>query len=81
MRNRKIEKRIHVRVEHIRKSNCRTSFIDRVKENDKLKTEANKKGLKISTKRKPKVPEKAKVVSFNLEEMKVTNQVPYLEIH
>ena len=81
VRNRKIEKRIHVRVEHIRKSNCRTSFIDRVKENDKLKTEANKKGLKISTKRKPKVPEKAKVVSFNLEEMKVTNQVPYLEIH
>jgi len=38
--NRVIPKRIHVRVEHVQVSKCRTDFLDRVKANDKAKKEA-----------------------------------------
>ncbi len=43
VRNRKIEKRIHVRPEHLRLSACKTEFINRIKQNDSQRTEANKK--------------------------------------
>ena len=36
-----IPKRIHVRIEHVRKSMSRLAFVERVKENDKKKIEAN----------------------------------------
>lgn len=51
VRNRIIPKRIHVRIEHLRLSSCRKAFVNRVQENDRLKTEANKQGKRISTKR------------------------------
>ena len=51
VRQRIIPKRIHVRIEHIKMSTSRTGFLNRIKENDKLKTEANKKKQRISTKR------------------------------
>lgn len=51
VRNRIIPKRIHVRVEHLKLSTSRTGFLDRIRENDKKKTEANKQGQHISTKR------------------------------
>ena len=46
-----MEKKIHVRVEHLRHSNSRLSFLERIKENDSKKAEAKKNGLVISTKR------------------------------
>jgi large subunit ribosomal protein L21e len=51
-----IEKRIHVRIEHIRKSKCQQEIIRRVKENEAAKVEARKSGEKISLKRSPKMP-------------------------
>ena len=51
VRQRIIPKRIHVRVEHLKLSTSRVDFLNRVRENDKKKTEANKKGERISTKR------------------------------
>ena len=54
--NRIIVKRLNVRVEHVRASNCRAAFVKRVQVNDALKTEANAKGLRISTKRSPILP-------------------------
>jgi large subunit ribosomal protein L21e len=51
IRNRLIPKRIHVRVEHIKLSTSRQEFLNRIKENDKLKTVANQAGKPISTKR------------------------------
>merc|ERR1712194_224701 len=36
--NRQLKKRIHVRIEHIKKSRCNESFLKRVKENDQKKT-------------------------------------------
>lgn len=51
-----MEKKVHVRIEHIRHSNSRLSFLNRIVENDKIKAEAKKNGQKISTKRQPEGP-------------------------
>ena len=39
-----IPKRIHVRIEHVRKSRSRLAFVERVQANDKAKIEAKKRG-------------------------------------
>jgi len=62
VRNRIIPKRIHIRVEHIRQSTSRLSFLKRITANDKLKAAANKAGKRISTKRQPTQPREAHVV-------------------
>jgi large subunit ribosomal protein L21e len=49
-----VPKRIHVRVEHVRKSQSRLAFVRRVQENDKAKVAAKARGEKIFTKREPK---------------------------
>ncbi len=51
VRNRIIPKRIHVRVEHVKKSTSREDFLKRVRANDKAKAEAKKTGARIVTKR------------------------------
>ena len=56
VRNRIEQKKIHARVEHLKLSTCRKAFLARIKENDKMKTEANKKKERISTKRQVKQP-------------------------
>ena len=62
VRQRFIAKRIHVRVEHVRKSKSREAFLERIRENDRLKAEANKQKQRISTKRKPAAPEGEHVI-------------------
>jgi large subunit ribosomal protein L21e len=42
VRGRILLKRIHVRIEHVKKSACRTDFLNRVKENENKKLEAKK---------------------------------------
>jgi len=61
-RQRIIPKRIHVRVDHVKLSTSREGFLQRVRENDKKKTEANKAGKRISTKRQPTQPREAHTV-------------------
>jgi len=51
VRNRIIPKRIHVRVEHVKKSTSREDFLKRVRVNDKAKIEAKKTNTRIVTKR------------------------------
>merc|ERR1712080_616891 len=47
-----LAKKIHVRVEHVSKSQCRKQFLDRVKANDQAKVDAKAAGLpKPNTKR------------------------------
>jgi ribosomal protein L21E len=46
-----MQKRINVRVEHIRPSKCRLDFLNRVKQNEKLRKAAKDKGLKVTLKR------------------------------
>ena len=63
VRGRFIAKRINVRVEHVSPSKCRDDFIKRVKENDRLRSEAKKKGVKVHLKRQPEQPKAAHIVS------------------
>ena len=51
-----IEKRIHVRIEHIRKSKCQAEIIRRKKENEAAKEQARKTNTQVSLKRTPKLP-------------------------
>merc|ERR1739848_78279 len=46
--NRQLRKRLHVRLEHLRKSRCNEAFLKRVKENDKKKQDAKLRGEKIN---------------------------------
>ena len=81
VRNRKVEKRINVRCEHVRKSNSRLAFVRRVRENDRLRIEARKAGKTLNTKRLPEAPQNEKVVAFNLETIEPVNILAFLEIH
>jgi len=54
-----IEKRIHVRIEHVRKSKCQAEILKRKKENEAAKDEARKTGVKVNLKRTPKQPKEA----------------------
>ncbi|CCM02259.1 uncharacterized protein FIBRA_04342 [Fibroporia radiculosa] len=61
--NRYIEKRVNIRVEHIRHSKCRKEFLDRVQRNRDATVAAREKGEKVSLKRVPAQPREARVVS------------------
>jgi len=51
-----LEKRIHVRIEHIRPSKCQKEILERKVSNDAAKEEARKTGVKVNLKRTPKLP-------------------------
>uniref|UniRef100_A0A2R8MUM1 Large ribosomal subunit protein eL21 n=1 Tax=Callithrix jacchus TaxID=9483 RepID=A0A2R8MUM1_CALJA len=51
-----LAKRINVRIEHIKHSKSRDSFLKRVKENDQKKKEAKEKGTWVQLKRQPAPP-------------------------
>jgi len=51
-----LEKRIHVRIEHIRPSKCQKEILARRITNDAAKVESRKTGIKINLKRTPKLP-------------------------
>merc|ERR1712070_336612 len=51
-----MKKRIHVRVEHLRPSNCQKEHLARVKYNEAAKQEAKKTGKKEVLKRQPQGP-------------------------
>mmetsp|Transcript_27673 Transcript_27673/g.49846 ORF Transcript_27673/g.49846 Transcript_27673/m.49846 type:complete len:163 (-) Transcript_27673:40-528(-) len=51
-----IEKRVHVRIEHIRKSKCQKEIISRVKSNEAAKKAAREGGEKVDLKRHAKRP-------------------------
>ena len=62
VREKILAKRIYVRIEHVRLSQCREAFKARVRENDRLKREAKKRGEKVFTKRIPEQPRESRVV-------------------
>lgn len=57
--NRKIEKRVNLRVEHVRHSKCRDDFLNRVKANAAAKRAAKEKGEHVDLKRQPAQPREA----------------------
>jgi len=54
-----LQKRLHVRIEHVRHSRCRQDFLDRVKRNEELKKTAKAEGKRVVTKRLPEQPRPA----------------------
>eukprot|EP00392_Amoebophrya_sp_AT5.2_P011334 g11411.t1 len=66
--NRQLRKRLHVRIEHVRRSRCNEDFLKRVKETDVIKAEANKKGTnfiyceKVTVKRMPEGPKPSQMI-------------------
>ncbi|KAL6934486.1 60S ribosomal protein L21A [Hanseniaspora opuntiae] len=58
-----IQKKLSLRVEHIKHSKCRQEFLDRVKSNAAKKAEAKKTGVAVVLKRQPAQPRTAHVVS------------------
>ena len=55
-RNRIIRKKIHVRIEHVKKSTCRIDFLNRVRKNEEIKKEARTTGKRVEIKRLPAQP-------------------------
>lgn len=60
--NRYIEKRINVRIEHVKHSRSREDFIKRVKENAAKKRQAKEQGIHLHLKRQPAMPREGHVV-------------------
>merc|ERR1739842_240686 len=63
VRGKILAKRVSVRVEHVKHSQCRKDFLDRVKSNEAKKKEAKAAGKKADCKRHPKEPIGAHTVS------------------
>mmetsp|Transcript_114534 Transcript_114534/g.160816 ORF Transcript_114534/g.160816 Transcript_114534/m.160816 type:complete len:166 (+) Transcript_114534:69-566(+) len=77
--NRQLRKRIHVRIEHVRKSRCNEAFLQRVKENDKKKQQAKKEGKSIVCKRVPEGPKEMKTVTAEPDDVEVLAPLPFVE--
>ncbi|KAG0745340.1 hypothetical protein G6F57_001218 [Rhizopus arrhizus] len=75
--NRYIEKRVNVRVEHIRHSKCRQEFLDRVKSNAQKKKEAKAAGVTFNLKRLPAQPRDARHVSTKNNVPQTIAPIPY----
>ena len=75
--NRKILKRIHVRIEHVRHSRCREDFLKRVKENERLRNEAKKEGKSITLKRQPGLPKSGETIDAASTQIETLRQVKY----
>lgn len=75
--NRIINKRLHVRIEHVQPSRCREEFVERRKRNDALKAEAKKRGEKISTKRQPEGPKPGFVLAGETLTLETVTPIPY----
>ena len=61
--NRYLEKRVNLRVEHVKHSKCRDDFLHRVARNAELKKEAKAKGEQVQLKRLPAAPRDARLIS------------------
>ncbi|CAG7725758.1 unnamed protein product [Allacma fusca] len=71
-----LPKRINIRIEHVNHSKCRTDFLDRVKENERLKKEAKARGIKVACKRQPAQPRPAHIVRTKGNEPTLLQPIP-----
>ncbi|BGP58147.1 hypothetical protein JCM8202_006151 [Rhodotorula sphaerocarpa] len=75
--NRYLEKRVNLRVEHVRHSKCRDDFLNRVKQNAAAKKEAKAKGEHVVLKRLPLAPREARTVSTSNNAPQTLTPIPY----
>ncbi|XP_069499127.1 large ribosomal subunit protein eL21-like [Ambystoma mexicanum] len=71
-----VSKGINVRIEHIKHSKSRDSFLQRVKENERRKTEAKVQGSWVELKRQPDAPRGAHFVSTQGKDPKLLEPIP-----
>lgn len=72
-----MQKRINLRIEHVKHSRCREDFLRRVKENEEKKKIAREKGTTISCKRLPAQPRKGHFVRSRGKEPETVEILPY----
>ncbi|KAK6461758.1 putative 60s ribosomal protein L21-a [Scheffersomyces coipomensis] len=75
--NRYIEKRVNLRVEHVKHSKCRQEFLNRVKENAALKKAAKENGEQVSLKRQPAKPRGSRIITTEGNVPQTLAPVPY----
>jgi large subunit ribosomal protein L21e len=75
--NRYIEKRVNLRIEHIRLSRSREDFLKRVKENAARKRKAKEDGTQLTLKRQPAKPREARVVDAREHRPETITPIPY----
>ncbi|KAB8200142.1 Ribosomal protein L21e [Aspergillus parasiticus SU-1] len=75
VRNRYLEKRVNIRIEHVKHSRSREDFIKRVKENAEKKKQAKEQGVHLHLKRQPVGPREAHVVEAAAPE--TITPIPY----
>lgn len=64
VKHRYLEKRLNIRIEHIKPSRSREGFLRRVKENAALKKQSKIDGKPVQLKRLPAMPREARTVSI-----------------
>ena len=79
--NRIIPKRIHVRVEHVRMSNSREAFKQRVRSNDEAKRQAKASGSFVNVKRQPVQQRGEQVVDTSKTEIEFMNPTKFRELY
>jgi len=80
-RGRIIPKKLNVRVEHVKHSNCRTDFLNRMKANEEAKSEAKKTGIRCADlKRQPVGPRPGHFVSTKGNKPQIVEPIPYVFI-
>nr|ABW23224.1 ribosomal protein rpl21 [Eurythoe complanata] len=77
VKGRILAKRINVRIEHVKHSNCRLDFINRVHENEKKKRAAKAKGDRVECKRQPLQPRAGHFVSTKYNKPEYLQPIPY----
>ncbi|CAG0922046.1 unnamed protein product [Notodromas monacha] len=77
VRGKVLPKRINVRIEHVKHSQCRKDFLERVKSNEAKKREAREKGIRVQLKRQPVGPRPGHFVSTKDNTPELVQPIPY----
>jgi large subunit ribosomal protein L21e len=75
--NRYLEKRVNLRIEHVKHSKCRQEFLNRVKENAAKKLAAREKGERVELKRQPVKPRDSRFVSLKSNTPETITPIAY----
>ncbi|KNE54986.1 hypothetical protein AMAG_00923 [Allomyces macrogynus ATCC 38327] len=75
--NRFMEKRVNLRIEHIKHSKCRDDFLKRVKANAEAKRAAKESGVTVQLKRQPAQPRAATLVKTAKTSIETISAIPY----
>ena len=75
--NRYIEKRVNVRVEHIKLSRSREDFVRRVKDNAEKRRKAKAEGTHVHLKRQPAMPRDSRTVETKDNLPETITPIPY----